>query len=66
MNPIRFELRPSGNTRQPYYWRIVATANGKVLASSETYEHRNDVINAVNLVKTHAAGAEFLDYTKAA
>lgn len=63
---IRFELHSSSNPFQPYYWRIVSTANGRVLAHSETYVHRQDAVNAVNLVKANAYGSAFLDYTAAA
>jgi len=62
---ITFEIRPSNNRLQPYYFRIVAS-NGRVLASSETYVNKQDVINAVNLIKQNAATARFIDYTKAA
>lgn len=60
---VRFEIQRSSSASQPYYWRIVAVANGKVLAASETYVNKQDVINAVNLVRGSAAGAAFIDHT---
>ncbi len=45
---------------QPYFWRIVS-ANGRVLAHSETYVNRQDAINAANAVKENAYGAPFTD-----
>ncbi len=63
---IRFELHRSSDARQPYYWRVVSTANGRILAHSETYVNRQDAINAANAVKVNAYGADFIDYTAAA
>lgn len=58
---MQFELHVARGP-QPYYWKIVAS-NGKTLATSETYYNRGDCINAVNLVKAHAASAPFYDKT---
>ncbi len=62
---IRFELHRSNSVSQPYFWRIVS-ANGRVLAHSETHVNRQDAINAANAVKENAYGAPFTDYTQAA
>ena len=66
MSPIEFQIRHSNSLAQPYYWRIVSTGNSAVLASSETYVHKQDAINAAYLVQRNAAQAEVLDYTKQA
>ena len=60
---IRFEIRRSNNAAQPYFWRIVAVGNNAILAWSETYVNKQDVIDVVNAVKTDGAAAEFIDYS---
>ena len=62
---MKFELRPSNDRAQPYYFRIVAS-NGRVLCHSENYSNKADAIAAVTLIKVNAASAPFHDYTKAA
>jgi uncharacterized protein YegP (UPF0339 family) len=59
---MEFQLRRSNSRTQSYYWRIVAS-NGQVLATSETYVHRRDAINAAESVRRNAGGSNFLDYT---
>jgi len=59
---MKFEIRKSVSTTQPYYWRVVAT-NGKVLATSETYVNKADATSAAQSVKTGANAAPVLDLT---
>jgi uncharacterized protein YegP (UPF0339 family) len=59
---IEFQIHRSQNARQPYFLRVVAE-NGKILASSETYEHKADVNNAVALIRNGAAEAKYIDHT---
>ena len=58
---IRYEVRKAASGPQPYYWRVVAVANSKVLATSETYYNRVDAIHAVNLVKAGSATAQVVE-----
>jgi uncharacterized protein YegP (UPF0339 family) len=57
---MQFQVHRSSNGQ--YWWRIVA-ANGRVLASSETYHNKQDAINACGVVKAGAAGAPIYDHT---
>jgi uncharacterized protein YegP (UPF0339 family) len=60
---VKFEIRKSNSTTQPYYWRIVAS-NGQVLATSETYVAKQSAINAAASVKSTAGSATIYDYTQ--
>lgn len=62
---MEFEVRYSSSQAQPYYWRIVA-ANGRVLATSETYRHHDDAVSAIHTVQGNAAAARIVDYTRRA
>jgi uncharacterized protein YegP (UPF0339 family) len=59
---MEFQIRRSSNPVQPYYWRIVA-GNGRVLASSETYVHKQDAIDAAQSVTSNAYSAPIYDQT---
>ena len=59
---MKFEIRKSNSTTQPYYWRIVAS-NGQVLATSETYVAKQSAINAAQSVKSGASAARIVDLT---
>jgi uncharacterized protein len=59
---VKFEIRKSTSTSQPYYWRIVAS-NGQVLATSETYVAKQSAINAAQSVKSSAGTAPIYDHT---
>ena len=59
---MKFQIRRSSNSSQPYYWRIVAN-NGQVLATSETYVSKDSAKSAINSVKTGASGATVEDLT---
>ncbi len=50
---MKFEIRDSNSSSQPYYWRIVA-GNGQILATSETYTTRQSCTDAINTVKRNA------------
>lgn len=59
---MKFEIRRSSSTSQPYYWRIVAS-NGQVLAASETYVAKESAIRAAQSVKLNAGTAQIIDKT---
>jgi uncharacterized protein YegP (UPF0339 family) len=59
---MKFEIRRSSSTSQPYYWRIVAS-NGQVLATSETYVAKQSAIDAARSVKLNAGAAQIVDAT---
>ena len=58
---LEFEIMRSANAGQPYYFRIKAKPNGRVLAHSETYVNKSDCIAAVKRIKSHAATAAIWD-----
>ena len=47
-----------------FRFRIVAT-NGNILASSEGYKQKASAINAIERIKSDAAGADTIDETVA-
>lgn len=57
---MKYEIRRSSSAAQPYYWRIVAS-NGQVLATSETYVHKESAKSAIASVQLHAGGASVVD-----
>lgn len=59
---MRFEIRPSQSSSQPYYWRTVAD-NGQVLSTSETYTSKAGCQNAIDVLKREAASARVDDLT---
>jgi uncharacterized protein YegP (UPF0339 family) len=59
---MKFQIRRSTSTTQPYYWRIVAS-NGQTLATSETYVSKDSAKSAINSVKASAATATVEDLT---
>lgn len=63
MASVEYQLHKSATAAQPYWWRIVSTGNGRVLATGETYYNRSDAINAANLVRQGSQGAGFTDHT---
>ena len=44
-----------------FYCRIVAS-NGEVLFISETYQTKQDLVHAANVVRAYATHAQILDY----
>lgn len=59
---MRYEIRRSSSTWQPYYWRIVA-GNGQVLATSETYTSKQSCKTAIASVKSQGSTAPVQDLT---
>ena len=59
---VKFEIRKSNSSTQPYYWRIVAS-NGQVLAVSETYVRKTSAQSAIESVKANARSASVVDLT---
>ena len=62
---MKFEIRDSKSSTQPYYWRIIAS-NGQVLATSETYTTKQGCRDAIDIVKRGAAPALVADQTRSA
>lgn len=55
-NQVKFELYKSAQNSQ-WYWRMVAD-NGRTIAiGGEGYQHRNDAVGGLQLVRANAAGA---------
>lgn len=63
MASVEYQLHKSATSTQPYWWRVVSTGNGRVLATSETYFNRQDAISAANLVRQGSQDAGFTDHT---
>lgn len=61
MATLQFQIRKSASIAQPYYWRLVATSNNAVLASSETYVRKTDAKAAIDLVFSEAKNATYVD-----
>ncbi len=55
---MRFEIYR--DNAGAYHFRIKAT-NGNVLASSEGYKAKASAVNAIDRIKSDAAGAETID-----
>jgi hypothetical protein len=62
---MKFEIKDSSESRQPYYWREVAD-NGEVLSHSENYTSKQACENAIAIVKRQAAAAPVYDMTRSA
>ena len=62
-SPIEYQIRENKPNAQPYWWRIVDTRNGKILASSETYYRYQDAVDAAFLVRDNSATAQVVNYT---
>ncbi|MGH3193486.1 MAG: YegP family protein [Streptosporangiaceae bacterium] len=45
-----------------YHFNLLA-GNGQVIATSETYEHKQSALNGIESVKNNAPGAEVDDQT---
>jgi uncharacterized protein YegP (UPF0339 family) len=56
---IEFQIHQAIN--REFYCRIVAS-NGEVLFISETYQTKQDLVHAANVVRAYAAHAQILDY----
>ena len=56
---IEFQLHRAINGQ--FYCRIVAS-NGEVLFTSETYQNKQDLVHAANVVRAYATSAQILDY----
>lgn len=63
MTELRFKLKRSTNTLQPYYWTLIVVGNGKVLCHSETYVSKADAIHSMGLVHDNARGSTYDDLT---
>jgi uncharacterized protein len=50
------------NAQGQYYWNL-KSANNEIIANGETYISKQSCINAVNLIRSGAAGAQFYDST---
>lgn len=50
MADVKFKLKRSNDLRQPYYFTIVSTGNGKTLATSETYVAKQSALDTMNLI----------------
>ena len=46
-----------------YHFNLVA-GNGQVIATSESYEHKESALHGIESVKTNAPGAEVEDQTE--
>lgn len=57
---MKFKIKRSTNWAQPYYWVIVA-ANGRTMASSETYTTKSAARDAIAVVKAYAASATIIE-----
>lgn len=57
-----FEIHKNPQSKQPYRW-VIKSANHRILCASENYTHKQDCINAVNIIKQNAASAPFYDET---
>lgn len=62
---MKFEIRDSTSSYQPYYWRIVAS-NGQILATSETYTTKQGCRDAIDTVQRGAPSAPVVDLTRSA
>ena len=60
---VRYEIRRSNSTWQPYYFRAVSVSNNAVLATSETYVSKADAMRAVNILRGYSSGASVVDLT---
>jgi uncharacterized protein YegP (UPF0339 family) len=57
---MKFVIKKSASSTQPYYWKIGAS-NGQTLATSETYVSRESVRSAISSIQTNAAKATVED-----
>lgn len=57
---MKFVIKRSTSTTQPYYW-IIKAANGQTLATSETYVYKSSAQSAIDSVKANAASATVED-----
>ncbi|MDQ7911477.1 hypothetical protein RB614_44030 [Phytohabitans sp. ZYX-F-186] len=60
---VRYEIRRSSSSSQPYYCRAVSTGNNAVLMTSETYRAKADAVNVANIMKGGSGGATVVDLT---
>lgn len=58
---LRFEIRRSTSSFQPYYCRAVSIGNNAVLMTSETYRAKQDAINVANLMKRDSGSGTVVD-----
>lgn len=62
-SPVEYQIHEDKTSRQPYWWRIVDTRNGKTLAHSEMYFNFADALATVRLVINNSASAQIINYT---
>jgi uncharacterized protein len=58
--PGKFVVKKGASGK--YHFNLVA-ANGQVIATSETYEHKQSALHGIESVKENAPGAEVDDQT---
>jgi uncharacterized protein YegP (UPF0339 family) len=60
---VRFTINKASNGQ--YYFEIQAAGNYETLATSETYlqEDKQDVLQAIELIRSGAASAQLIDNT---
>lgn len=57
---MKFQIKRSASTSQPYYW-VIVSSNGQTLATSETYVQKASARQAIDVVKAYAATATVED-----
>lgn len=60
---MKIEIIRNGFFRQKWSFRIVAK-NGKILASSEKYANRADMVKAIDIIQNGAKGCEIINTYK--
>ncbi|EIY4753466.1 YegP family protein [Vibrio cholerae] len=59
----KFEIRRSKSNSQPYYFVLIAE-NGEVIATSETYTSKENVLKGIDSVKKNASTAVICEAEK--
>lgn len=57
---MKFEIRRNGFFKQKWSFRIIAK-NGKILASSEKYYNRIDMVHAIEIIQNGAKDCEIIN-----
>ena len=60
---MKIEIIRNGFFKQKWSFRIVAK-NGKILASSEKYHNRVDMVTAIDIIQKGASGCEIINTYK--
>lgn len=61
---IYFQIKKNEEIKdQPYWWVIKTSGNHAILATSEMYVRKRDVIHAINLVKGNTSHTAVIDTT---